>query len=109
MSLLKTINEAANTPETEGTEAEAVKQEWLAAGGHRTPEKVYQLLLKILKDESKVHDAFKSIGISFKGHDEAADVLEPHVAKDVAGLTRNMTADQINHLINIVRSGQMPG
>ncbi len=109
MSLLKKINEAANAPEEETTDAEDVKQEWINAGSHRTPEKVYQLLLKILKDEGKVQDAFASIGIKFQGHDDAADVLEPHVAKDVAGLTKNMTANEINHLINIVKSGKMPG
>jgi UDP-N-acetylglucosamine:LPS N-acetylglucosamine transferase len=109
VSILKEINDATETNDANELEAEGIEKIWKKEGGPRTPEKVYQVLLQILQDESKVQDAFKSIGVSFEMHDKAAEVLKPDTAKHIAGLTKNMTANELNHLVNMIQSGKMPG
>jgi len=110
MSLLEQVNKAANKSKEPETDEDVIKRAWEKRGSPRTPEKVYQVLLSLFKgDEDKVIAAFKKIGISFEKHKEAAKVLDPHIEKGVARLTMNMNAKEISDLIQIVRSGKMPG
>lgn len=92
----------------QGVEYDTIKRAWEKIGQPTSPEALYDLLLRILKDKQKVADAFHTIGIKFETTEhKAAKILDKKVAKQIYNYTRQLSPDRIRELIQIVNAGKL--
>jgi len=109
MRLLTEINQQIASKELQktGKEYDDIERIWKESGSTQVPEKMYQLLLKILGDKQKVIDSFKYIGLQLQKHKEAADVLDQNVAQKIETTVSKLTPEHLRQLINVVRAGKL--
>lgn len=109
MKLIQEINQQISSKELhhQGKEFDDIERIWKENGSPKVPEKIYQLLLKILGDKEKVFDAFRYIGIHFRKHKEAAAVLDKRVVQNLESILKNLRPEHIRQLISIVKTGKL--
>ena len=90
-----------------GIEPDYFRAAWQKIGSPTSPEAVYDMMKKIMKDEKKVLDAFKAIGIKFEDVGDkfaTAKVLDKNVATQILNTTSRLSPDSIRKLITFVSS-----
>lgn len=109
MSLIQEINQQISSKDLQhqGKEFDDIERIWKEDGSPKVPEKIYQMLLKILGNKEKVFDAFSYIGIHFRKHKEAAEVLDKRVVQNLETVIKNLRPDTVRQLISIVKTGKL--